>query len=312
MARSKKEREVSIVHFSFFDLLFGAFGAFVFLMIMQVLSTLNMVDIDLQQLIDRTIHEKAVLSEKLEAYQQTEEQLASLQQKYDLLVEEQKASLDEQAGLRERNTELETELSSLRRELSTLAADRDADRQARTLIKELEKEVETLTRNLAAREKEKADLEAAQARLTGDRPPLRIVTKSFPTTINGEVVHLALAARGGVPPYTWEIDGKLPSGLTLDPTAGTISGRITGTGDFKFTAGLQDQGGAKAEKSQPITFKVIEKYSPPRSRASEWFIVATVALLLWLGYRRWKKYKMDKYIKEMENKGYQLKFIKEA
>ena len=54
----------------------------------------------------------------------------------------------------------------------------------------------------------------------------------------------ALVASGGVPPYTFSIiAGSLPTGLTLKPTTGAITGTPTAFGTFTFTAKVVDSSG---------------------------------------------------------------------
>jgi hypothetical protein len=57
----------------------------------------------------------------------------------------------------------------------------------------------------------------------------------------------ALFATGGVPPYTFSIvAGSLPSGLTLNPSTGAITGVPTVAGTFSFTAKVVDSSGSTA------------------------------------------------------------------
>lgn len=47
---------------------------------------------------------------------------------------------------------------------------------------------------------------------------------------------MRLVAKGGLPPYTWAVSaGKLPAGLTLNPTTGVLSGRPTKVGTTAFS-----------------------------------------------------------------------------
>jgi len=50
-----------------------------------------------------------------------------------------------------------------------------------------------------------------------------------------------LAATGGFPPYTWALTtGALPTGMTLDPATGIISGTTTAAGTFNFVVTATD------------------------------------------------------------------------
>jgi alpha-tubulin suppressor-like RCC1 family protein/uncharacterized protein YjbI with pentapeptide repeats len=50
-----------------------------------------------------------------------------------------------------------------------------------------------------------------------------------------------IPVNGGTPPYTWSIgSGALPSGVTLNPSTGLISGKFTPAGTFTFTVKITD------------------------------------------------------------------------
>ncbi len=63
----------------------------------------------------------------------------------------------------------------------------------------------------------------------------------------GTAYSSALAASGGVAPYTFSvISGSLPPGLTLNPATGAITGTPTTAGSFSFTAKVTDSQGNSA------------------------------------------------------------------
>ena len=74
---------------------------------------------------------------------------------------------------------------------------------------------------------------------------------------NGELglsfASIALGAGGGLPPYTWSLQGgALPSGLSLS-SQGVIGGSLGKAGTFKFTVAVADSGGSHATKATAIT-----------------------------------------------------------
>lgn len=72
--------------------------------------------------------------------------------------------------------------------------------------------------------------------------PLAITTSSLPPSAANKNYHFVLGSTGGVPPLTWSIvpgSGALPTGLTLDPSKGQISGTVSGVSE-NFIVQLTD------------------------------------------------------------------------
>lgn len=78
-------------------------------------------------------------------------------------------------------------------------------------------------------------------------PALAITTNSqLATVMAGNTLSVALAANGGVAPYTWSlVGGALPAGVTLSST-GTLSGTPTVAGVYTFTVQVTDNLGTMA------------------------------------------------------------------
>ncbi len=71
----------------------------------------------------------------------------------------------------------------------------------------------------------------------------------LPPAYVGEAYSTSFRAGGGTPPYTWAvIDGELPGGMTLNSTAGTISGTPTNSSVATFTLQVTDSTSATTNK----------------------------------------------------------------
>jgi hypothetical protein len=75
---------------------------------------------------------------------------------------------------------------------------------------------------------------------SGDSP-LRITTNALPVGAAQSSYATTIVATGGVPPYSWtQTSGRLPAGLQLSSTTGTIAGMPISAGNFSFTTMVQD------------------------------------------------------------------------
>lgn len=74
-------------------------------------------------------------------------------------------------------------------------------------------------------------------------PTLAITTATLSAANIGVAYSATIAATGGVPPYTFAVTtGALPTGITLNPTTGVLSGTPTSAGSFVFTITATDAG----------------------------------------------------------------------
>lgn len=82
--------------------------------------------------------------------------------------------------------------------------------------------------------------------------------------IEGFPTNYTLVANGGVKPYTWSvIYGELPPGLSLDPTAGSISGIPTAAGTYLVTLKATDSNGVSGVVQSQLQIKTPSGYVPP-------------------------------------------------
>jgi len=87
--------------------------------------------------------------------------------------------------------------------------------------------------------------------------PLAITPSTLPAVTVGAAFSNTLKATGGTVPYVWSItSGKLPRGLTLASSVGTISGVPTASGVSTFTATVTD-GGSPAQATSATEVLVV-------------------------------------------------------
>jgi len=88
----------------------------------------------------------------------------------------------------------------------------------------------------------------------GSSYPLAVATTKLATVYKGKSFSFALAARGGVAPYTWSATG-LPTGVTLS-TAGVLSGTVATTGTYSIVFTVTDSSAAKSKNNATLVLTV--------------------------------------------------------
>ena len=76
--------------------------------------------------------------------------------------------------------------------------------------------------------------------ISAESSPLTITTRSLPDGRRNQPYADRLEASGGVPPYTWSVTPPLPTGLTLAPTTGELSGTPTTTSNIRHDFTVRD------------------------------------------------------------------------
>src|SRR6202022_2269003 len=83
---------------------------------------------------------------------------------------------------------------------------------------------------------------------------LGVTTTSLPGGTQNAAYSATLAAVGGTTPYSWSItSGTLPTGLTLAPSTGVISGTPTVVGTSNFTVQVTDANSVTATRALSLT-----------------------------------------------------------
>ena len=88
-------------------------------------------------------------------------------------------------------------------------------------------------------------------------PPFSITTASpLPAGVVGQPYTVTFAASGGAVPMKWAVSVGVPSGLSLDPNSGILSGTPNVAGAFSFVVQALDAGQMSATKNFALTINV--------------------------------------------------------
>jgi hypothetical protein len=98
-------------------------------------------------------------------------------------------------------------------------------------------------------------------------PVIVLAPANLPLDVSGTLYTQPLTPSGGTAPYSnFTITaGSPPTGITLDPNTGVLSGTTTGLGSFTFTVQVQDSTagpGAPYKGIQSFTLQVVEPFAP--------------------------------------------------
>jgi len=112
--------------------------------------------------------------------------------------------------------------------------------------------------------------------------PLQILTNFLPAGMAASSYETALAAAGGVPPYSWSVaGGQLPQGITLNLSTGAISGTPppTSSGTFPFVTNVHDSRNSNASVNlslviHPQPAPVISQVSPDKGSTDGGTVIA--------------------------------------
>ncbi len=89
--------------------------------------------------------------------------------------------------------------------------------------------------------------------ITGSSAFSIMTASPLPGGMVGQNYMQVLTASGGTPPYRWTVGPGLPTGMTLDPASGAISGIPTASGVFDFTVQVTDAAQLSASREFALT-----------------------------------------------------------
>lgn len=89
--------------------------------------------------------------------------------------------------------------------------------------------------------------------------PLRITRAELPRAALEQPYQVRLTARGGEPPYTWNLEaGALPAGLRLDEPTGRLSGQPAALGTYPFSVKLGAADGQRAHADYVLEVRDVD------------------------------------------------------
>ncbi|HSM51820.1 MAG TPA: IPTL-CTERM sorting domain-containing protein [Thermoanaerobaculia bacterium] len=111
-------------------------------------------------------------------------------------------------------------------------------------------------------------------------PPIVVSPPTLPAGSLETPYDETVSATGGAEPYTYDVtSGALPTGLTIDPATGAITGVPTEVGDFVFVITATDANGCPGSMSYAVSIAVAPVVVLAIPTLSEWGLAIFVALV---------------------------------
>lgn len=111
-------------------------------------------------------------------------------------------------------------------------------------------------------------------------PTITLSPTVLPDPVVGEPYSQTISATGGRAPYTWAVTaGALPTGLTLDPDSGVISGVPTTAGDYNFTITATDADDCPGSQAYSLRQQVVPEAIPALSVPAIIILMSVLALV---------------------------------
>jgi Skp family chaperone for outer membrane proteins len=268
--RSKKASQNSSVMEILLDPLFGLIGALIVVFIMQMISTINLVNKDLYSIVEETSQKNRRLSDIQNKYNALQNLLEALHDELDRKNEK----LNEYEYLLTKNDRKIVEQQAL---LDELRSTEVTDSQQSELVENLKKEIAHLTT--------KVDELQNQLDQKIHVSKLQIKTMKLPNAIKDNEYHLMLASTGGLPPYIWSFNGVLPDGMSFDSKNGLLYGTSKKIGTASFNINLRDAAG----KSDTRKFTLITERSGGfkgkrtwKEKLPLWLIITIASIVLFV------------------------------
>ncbi|MBN2612310.1 MAG: putative Ig domain-containing protein [Bacteroidales bacterium] len=131
---------------------------------------------------------------------------------------------------------------------------------------------------------------------------LEILTDTMPTLLTGSNYDFYIATDGGGTPKNWQVDGKIPKGLSFEN--GRFYGRPQNKGTYKFSVKVSDPAGqTKGKEYSLIVRSVVNAYWRPMAiiLAIALAFLLLILIIMFIRIRRSRKFKLSVVTQSIPN-----------